>query len=311
MFRPTRSLAYSVFTLTGVLLFLAPCDNRLRGADGEKSDMDRYEEKAVSRATERAVKANDSERYRWLRALDGAFSTRVGAGLSEDDVSQWFDLLSPGGKPWRRDAIENKQLTEMFDRVIQRLELGPVPSIRREEFLQYARKAILEEKGQPPKPVDLTADADRVFRVLDRDGSGILERAEWTDELRAASNKADKDGNGRIDAEEYRVYFTARVFAVVDRGPQTKGNDSGKAANTASNRSTTPGQKQLPAGTPSWFTELDANGDGQIALDEWRKDGRSVAEFVAMDLDGDGLLTPAEYQLYLKRPKPADDDDPR
>ena len=55
----------------------------------------------------------------------------------------------------------------------------------------------------------------------------------------------------------------------------------------------------LPNGLPQWFVDLDTDRDGQIALHEWRKAGLPIEEFMAMDLNGDGLLPPDEYLRFL------------
>ena len=58
---------------------------------------------------------------------------------------------------------------------------------------------------------------------------------------------------------------------------------------------------KLPKELPSWFNSLDTNQDGQIALYEWRNDGRLATDFLPMDLNGDGLVTAEEY-LRFKNP---------
>jgi Ca2+-binding EF-hand superfamily protein len=45
---------------------------------------------------------------------------------------------------------------------------------------------------------------------------------------------------------------------------------------------------------PPWFTALDANEDGQVSLDEWRKGGKNPDEFRKYDLNDDGFITPEE-----------------
>jgi hypothetical protein len=52
---------------------------------------------------------------------------------------------------------------------------------------------------------------------------------------------------------------------------------------------------KLPPGLPDFFTELDADKDGQVGLYEWRAAGRKTDEFTALDADGDGLITPREW----------------
>ena len=63
---------------------------------------------------------------------------------------------------------------------------------------------------------------------------------------------------------------------------------------------------KMPSGLPPWFEELDADRDGQVALSEWRRAGNQIAEFLAMDLDGDGLLPPDEYVRYLRQYRQAE-----
>ncbi len=57
----------------------------------------------------------------------------------------------------------------------------------------------------------------------------------------------------------------------------------------------------LPGGLPEWFTELDFDEDGQIGLYEWRKSGKSVEEFMAIDRNGDGLITAEELLFFQSK----------
>jgi len=60
----------------------------------------------------------------------------------------------------------------------------------------------------------------------------------------------------------------------------------------------------LPQGLPPVFTEGDTDKDGQIGLYEWVKYWDSseakLAEFKALDLNGDGILTVEEYLRATK-----------
>ena len=61
------------------------------------------------------------------------------------------------------------------------------------------------------------------------------------------------------------------------------------------------GSRKQAGGLPPWFEQLDADGDGQISFAEWRTDLLPCELFHAMDLNGDGLLTPAEYLRFMKQ----------
>jgi lysophospholipase L1-like esterase len=50
---------------------------------------------------------------------------------------------------------------------------------------------------------------------------------------------------------------------------------------------------------PDWFHQIDADGDGQIALHEWRAAGRPLIEFQQMDRNQDGFVTTDEVRCYV------------
>jgi Ca2+-binding EF-hand superfamily protein len=55
-------------------------------------------------------------------------------------------------------------------------------------------------------------------------------------------------------------------------------------------------------GLPAWFKQLDADGDGQISLEEWVKGGKPIAEFRQWDHNDDGFITAAEVLRITNRP---------
>ncbi len=258
----------------------------LRAAEG---DLDRYEEKCIARSAERFARTLKSGRGAWLKEMEAAFPGKAGNPMRDADFDVWFDLLAGKNEQWRRTDAPNPRIAELFDKVLQRMELGPVPSITRDEFRRYAKHALRERDGE-----DLTEAADRAFRVLDRNGDGDLERAEFTIYLRDEKIRIDADGNGRISKTEYREHYKRKVTAKAESIADGKSGE-GKVTGAKSN------DKLSKDGLPVWFTTLDADTDGQVSLFEWRDGGRPSAGFEEMDLDHDGLLTKDEYLRYLKR----------
>lgn len=96
------------------------------------------------------------------------------------------------------------------------------------------------------------------------------------------------------------------------RSPNESASDSATSTSSTASTSTTrkshrflTAQERLPAGLPSWFTGLDANGDGQVAMAEYTQtwSEEKAREFAKFDLDGDGVITPQECLRSGKSPE--------
>lgn len=254
-----------------------------------------FEERAVQRMTERQARNSDTDRVRWLLELNRIYPGRCASGQTRADFDQWFTLLADGRTEWRKDSATNRAVSDLFDRVTQRLELGPVPSIRKDEFLQFANSVLRPDRNGAVRIQEQYTEADKMFRILDRDGNGIITDAEFTDRLRAVI-KAEPDGGNGFDKDRYRIYFQGRVATTVELiSLATRPPPPGAVIRPAGK----PAKKQQ--GLPPWFEKLDTDADGQISLAEWRTDLLPSDLFLVMDLNADELVTPAEYLKFMKQ----------
>jgi hypothetical protein len=159
-------------------------------------------------------------------------------------------------------------------------------------------------------PTTRVEQAGKLFRRLDQDGDGRLGPAELTDALRGQQRRWDRNRDGFVDAAEYGEFFQSHhevVAAAVEAGeiplklPKGVAGPGGAPAGEARRPAV-----QLPKGLPNWFAEYDADRDGQVGLYEWRWKKRPIREFVPMDRNGDGYLTPAELLHFLAEQAKAD-----
>ena len=163
---------------------------------------------------------------------------------------------------------------------------------------------------QNPDFINQLADAD--FRRLDTNGDGKLNESEMSDRLKSNLAKWDKNSDGLIDMLEYREFYRESFAARMGGGGGGGGNAGDPTARGIASifieeeeldRKTIVFRAggKMPAGLPSWFKELDDNGDkdGQVALWEWRRGGRPLDEFKEWDLNDDGFITPEEAVKVL------------
>ena len=290
--------AFAILASLAACSLLSGGSGRAAGAAG--SEQDQYEEARVDRLAGRVIQFQNTERGLWMKELEAAFPGRVTDATKAAEYGEWFELLSGGGTEWRRADAPTTGIAALFDKVRDRQRLGPVPTIQKQEFLRYASRVLIREvrraQQRIPNPDE---EADRVFRVLDADRDGVIDRAEMTTQLRENRQRADTDLNGRVDQDEYRQYFRYRVRVRVETAPTEKADDrSGQRPATGSTDKLTKADE-----LPGWFTELDADQDRQVELHEWRKAGRLLGSFTEMDLNGDGLLTREEYLRFAEQTK--------
>lgn len=272
-------------------------------------EQDKFEDQATTQLAHqkanRSFNHNHGERAFTIRDLEAAFPGKVKTGdpgKVDNEGEHWFDLVTGGaGDSWKKSDATEAGLGPMYQRWVQRLELGPVPSIRKEEFLRFAKlvigNAVMMRGGDGTPEPNTDTQADKVFRILDTNADGELTGDELSSGLRAERGQTDADGNGRISKDEYRDYFKRRVEKKTDT--VTSAFQASQKALGGFNWETL--ERPGASGLPAWFAKFDTDTDGQVSLFEWKDGGRMAMEFMDMDLNGDGLLTKDEYRRWQKK----------
>jgi hypothetical protein len=162
--------------------------------------------------------------------------------------------------------------------------------------------------GSPPigpgqNPLDAIAQwAEADFRRRDLNGDGKLTPDEMSDQLRTQIDRWDTDRDGLISLDEYKVYYSARL-------QMRDGAPNAGPANPVTilieedydRRPEVIRAGKLPRDLPKWFTDLDSEQTGQIALHQWFKAGKDIDEFKEWDRNDDGFVT-VEEVLFKQRP---------
>lgn len=228
------------------------------------------------------------------------------------DPNQFFDMMAQGKDVITRNDVQ-PMFQGMFDRMAERMGITN-GQITRQQFVSSMQQRMAGGGGPgggapgggpqggmggPGGRADPSAWADNMFRRLDQNGDGLLNYDEMPEALRIEREKWDTNRDGFIDLTEYKAYFQARIqqmqqerggMGFIPSGPTQDEEEEKKPVVYRSGK--------LPKELPSWFAELDEDEDAQIGVYEWRKSGRSLAEFAKMDRNGDGFLTVDEVLRF-------------
>ncbi len=103
--------------------------------------------------------------------------------------------------------------------------------------------------------------------------------------------KLDRDGNGRIDRQEY-LDSASRQFKELDR-----------------NKDGSIDRKEVRIGAPGWkgrFNELDADKDGRISKEEFTRG--ALDDFDLLDSNKDGAIDRSEFEASRNKQTTRDPD---
>ena len=150
---------------------------------------------------------------------------------------------------------------------------------------QTPPRTMEEQKTMPPQ--------DPAWSRLDADGDGRISPVESDKDSKfgQAFDDMDTDDDGFVSDAEYGAFGKATPPAV----PTTAQGATQSAAHSA-------------VATRGTFSGLDSDKDGRVSSTEANADAGFDAGFSAMDGNGDGFVTDAEYRAHAKTTeKPATD----
>lgn len=164
--------------------------------------------------------------------------------------------------------------------------------------------------------VSVTADDEReandMIRRFDRNRDGVLSGDEISSRFSGNPLDFDRNKDGRLTASELAVRYARRREGREDaQRNNDRRRDNGRSQpveapdvfNGRKSYRATAG-RGLPEGLPGFFSDKDANGDGQVTMaefsSEWSND--VVGQFFANDLNRDGVITAEEALRAVENP---------
>lgn len=238
-----------------------------------------------------------------------AAPNRSGGGGFDPD--QMFNRYTAGKSIWVRAEITDQRQLRMFDRIAQQLGStnGQITRAQFSMAMQQFRanggsrrqQSVAGNNQQSPTPGNSRQNetfdemAERQFKQRDRNGDGYLNSDEVPGSLQAQFSRWDTNRDSLIDLDEFKAYLRARMaerqtlsrqYAYIYVPPPEEDQKPLVYSPT-----------HYPKDLPAWFKQLDVDADGQVGLYEWRRSGKSIEEFQAMDRNEDGFLT-VEEVLY-------------
>jgi hypothetical protein len=247
------------------------------------------------------------------------------------DPNEMFNRFSGGKDVWVGSQTTDPFAQGMFTRIAERIGVTN-GQITRDQYVKYMQERMGRRGGgggppAPPGPAapgtppaapgaqpdnganNWSAWAEEMFRRQDQNGDGYLNNDEMPEELRAERDKWDADHNGLIDLTEFKAYFEARM----QQRMAERGGDGGMPGfpvpiiappeEEEDHKPTIYRAGKLPKELPSWFQQVDTDGDAQIGLYEWKAAGKPIREFLEMDRNHDGFLTVDEVLAYEAKKK--------
>ncbi len=158
------------------------------------------------------------------------------------------------------------------------------------------------------------AEAASTLARYDRNKDGFVAKNELSSRFSGNPMDFDRNKDGKLSQKELAVRYArrreGREEAQANSKRESRRDDRRRNSDEEdidvfngrkSYRMT--GEKKIPEGTPGFFADKDANGDGQVTMAEFASDWNDdvVAEFFKSDLNRDGTITAAEALKAVER----------
>ena len=168
-----------------------------------------------------------------------------------------------------------------------------------------------EDGGKPLSDSDVKR-IERLAKSLliqnDKNKNGQLDKGEWS-HLRGKPKESDRNKDGILTLDELKAYLGSYGSRVDVKKRSSKKRALRTPRRSAKSREPTQigfrsPHERLPQGLPDWFMVQDMDRDGQLTMREYSggRSGSKIKEFIGLDLNGDGVMTPAEYLTATRPP---------
>ncbi|MGB7328368.1 MAG: EF-hand domain-containing protein [Rubripirellula sp.] len=231
-------------------------------------------------------------------------SIKPGSPIKISKLKEGFEKMRGGGDPNSRGGGDTSNRNAADEALMVELL---VPGFGEESLaaplLGFGPKA--EMLSVPVTDAD-RAEAAQNMRRYDRNGNGFIEQNELSSRMSGNPMDFDRNRDGKLTLDELAVRYARRREGEEEAKKNNKKDkqrnrddgQTGEVVDVFSGRKSyrpTSGRK-APEGLPGYFTDKDANGDGQISMaefaTEWNDD--VVAQFFDSDFNRDGVITTDE-----------------
>tara|TARA_R110002049_G_scaffold47902_2_gene138473 strand:+ start:232 stop:1677 length:1446 start_codon:yes stop_codon:yes gene_type:complete len=205
---------------------------------------------------------------------------------------------SRGGSNAADEALEIEPLVPGFgvdDEPIPLMGFGPAAEMLSTEVTEADKREAAER-----------------MRRYDRNGDGVLTKNELSSRMSGNPMDFDRNKDGKLTASELAVRYARRRVGEEEarasrrdddrRRERDRGTDEAPDVYNGRNSFRISSGPRLPDGLPGYFTDKDANGDGQVTMAEYASEWNDeiLAAYFKSDLNSDGVITAEEALLAVE-----------